>query len=480
MMHRTIPALVVCAAGLALDCAHGVAVAQHAHGHAHAEVKPAETYAEAVSRIREELAEIEQMLERRAFAAAHEPADAIEHLASSLGRLALKAGSGVPREKVRDANLAGKDLAKIARQFHDAADKNDGAACLRLLPRLREFVAAAGAFSPERWVCDMHCEPGKTFDGPGVCPVCRMAYKPISQVPYSANVAPSPAPVQPGVTTELTIRLLDPAGNVLGLDALEIVHEEPLHLLIVNSDLSWYAHEHPAPRPDGTFVLPITFPEPGEYTLFHDYTPKGKRQQVAPFKLKVAGAAPAPRPLVEDYDTVAQIEGYEFRVRCNGVKFFAAEDSIIRIGIDRDGKPVTDLENYLGELGHLVIISRDLKSFVHSHPLDMSDDHADGAADHGHAHGHAHDHAHDHEAIMRNARAAVALGNGKPSDVVFHAVFPRPGLYKAFAQFQHNGRILTYPFVIDAQPPRDGREHPTADDKHDHGGHDHPSHGAAK
>lgn len=476
MNARTLPAMLVLAAGLALGAAPAEGLAQHAPGHAHAETRPPESFAEAVSRIREELAELEGMVARKAFVAAHDPADAIEQLASALGRLSLKPGSGVPREKVRDANLAGKDLAKIARQFHDAADRNDGAACLRLLPRLQELVAAVGAFAPEKWVCDMHCEPGKVFDGPGVCPVCRMAYKPISQVPYSANVAPDPAPIQPGVTTQLTIRLLDPAGNVLGLDALEIVHEEPLHLLMVNSDLSWYAHEHPTPRPDGAFVLPFAFPAPGEYTLFHDYTPKGKKQQVAPFKLKVAGVAPPPKPLVEDYDTVAQIEGYEFRVRCNGVKFAAAEDSIIRIGIDRDGEPVTDLEPYLGELGHLVIISADLKSFVHSHPLDMTDDHDGG--DHGHAHGHAHDH--DHDTIMRAARAAVDLRNGKPSDVVFHAVFPRPGLYKAFAQFQHKGKILTYPFVINAEPPRDGRAVPAGDDKHDHGGHDHSSHGATK
>lgn len=480
MTNRTCTALVIAMAGLALGAAPGAAIAQHAHGHAHAEVKPAETFSEAVSRIRDELAEMEQLLAAGKVTAAHEPADAIEQLASSLGRLALKAGSGIPREKVRDANLAGKDLAKIAHQFHDAADKGDAAGCARLLPRLKELVGSVGAFSPEKWVCDMHCEPGKTFDGPGMCPVCKMAYKPISQVPYSANVAPSPAPVQPGATTELAIRLLDPAGNILGLDALEIVHEEPLHLLMVSSDLSWYAHEHPVPGPDGVFRMPFTFPAPGEYTLFHDYTPKGKKQQVAPFKLKVAGEAPAPKPIAEDYDTVAQIEGYEFRVRCNGVKFFAAEDSIIRIGIDRGGEPVTDLQPYLGELGHLVIISQDLKAFVHSHPLHMDDDHDEAGADHGHGHGHAHDHAgHDHESIMKAAHAAVDLGNGKPSDVVFHAVFPRPGLYKAFAQFQHNGKILTYPFVIDAQPPRKGHAAPTADDKHDHGrGHD--GHGAHK
>lgn len=484
MKLNTSIAALIAAAGLAVVGAPTAAFAQHDHGHAHAEVKPAETLGEAVSRIREELSEIQKLLAAKSVLAAHEPADAIVSLAGSIGRLALKPDSGVPRAKVRDANLAGKDLAKVAEQFHLAADKNDAAACEKLLPRLTELVNALNAFAPEKWVCDMFCEPGKVFDGPGTCPVCKMAYKPVSQVPYTANVAPSSMPVQPGQKTDLAIRLIDPLGSIVKLDQLEIVHEEPLHLLMVSRDLSWFAHEHPAPQPDGVFKLPgFVFPAAGEYILYHDYTPKGKPQQVPQFRIKVAGEAPAPKPLVEDYDVVGHIEGYEFRVRCNGEKFFAGKDSIIRIGIDRDGTPVTDIEPYLGAMGHLVIISQDLKSFVHSHPLDLDDDHGqEGEAGHGHEEDHGHDHGHaghDHESMMAAAKAAVALDNGKPSDIVFHAVFPKPGLYKAFAQFQHKGRILTYPFVIDAQPGEAGADH-----DHDHdesaAGHDHGDHGAKK
>jgi len=481
MKFQSTIAVLVAAAGLAIAGSPTAAIAQPDHGHAHAEVKPAESIGEAISRIRQELVEIQKLLAAKSVLAAHEPADVIVELAGSIGRLALKPESGVPRTKVRDANLAGKDLAKIAEQFHLAADKSDAAACERLLPRLIELVAGLNVFAPEKWVCDMFCEPGKVFDGPGTCPVCKMAYRPVSQVPYTANVAPSPMPIQPGAKTDLTIRLVDPLGNIVKLDQLDIVHEQPLHLLMVSSDLSWYAHEHPAPQPDGTFKLPgFVFPAPGEYTLYHDYTPKGKAQQVPQFKLKLAGDAPAPKPLVENYDVVANLEGYEFRVRCNGVKFNAGEDSIIRIGIDRDGMPVTDIEPYLGAMGHLVIISQDLKQFVHSHPLEMDHDDKDdkhkekAAHGHGDSDDHAHAHAgHDHESIMTTARAAVALANGKPTDIVFHAVFPKPGLYKAFAQFQHKGKILTYPFVIDAEvgDHEGGHDHDAAGAGHDHSGH---------
>ncbi len=448
MTFRTSIAVLVASAGLAGT--PSFLLAQHDQGHGHAEVKAAETFDDAVARIRLEVAELQQLLAAKSVVAAHEPANAISQLAGQLGRLALKPGSGVAREKIRDANIAGKDLAKVASQMHDAADKNDAAACAALLPRLNALVAAVGVFAPEKWVCDMHCEPGTSFDGPGTCPVCKMAYKPISQVPYSASIVASPNPVMPGTKTDLTVRLIDPAGNPV--KNLAIVHEKPLHLLMVSSDLSWYAHEHPTPRPDGTLTLPdFAFPAPGEYTLFFDFTPEDKPQQVPQYKVKVQGEAKALVPLVEDYDVVGKVDGYEFRVRCNGEKFMASADSIIRIGIDRDGKPITDLENYLGALGHLVIISQDLKQFVHSHPMDMDDAPGHGDEADGHAHEGAHA-GHDHDAILNLARASESLANGKPADVVFHAVFPKPGLYKGFAQFQHQGKILTFPFVIDAQP----------------------------
>jgi rubrerythrin len=480
MRVRTNIAILAAVAGLALALAPAAVLAQRDQGHSHAEVKPAQTFSEAVSRIREEQAELTKLLAANSIVAAHEPADAIAQLARSLGGLSLKPGSGVAKEKVKDVNLAGKDLAKVAGQMHDAADKSDAAACTQLLPKLNELIAKLSGFSPEKWVCDMFCEPGKVFDGPGVCPVCKMPYKPVSQVPYTANVAPS-QPLQAGGKSDLTVRLIDPLGNIVKLNELEVVHEQPLHLLMVSSDLSWYAHEHPTPQADGSFKLSgFSFPAPGEYTLFHDYTPKGKPQQVAKFKLKVPGDAPAAKPLVEDYDVIAKIDGYEFRVRCNGGKFKAGQDSILRFGIDRDGAPVTDLEPYLGAMGHLVIISQDLTQFVHSHPLDMDDAQGhEGGESHaqhdGHADGHDHAHVgHDHAAIMKAAKAAAALDNGKPSDVVFHVVFPNPGLYKGFAQFQHKGKILTYPFVVDAEAGEGGAQ----DRKHDEAGHDH-NHGAS-
>ena len=74
------------------------------------------------------------------------------------------------------------------------------------------------------------------------------------------------------------------------------------------------------------------------------------------------------------------------------------------------GAPVADLEPYLGATGHLLVASADMSVVFHSHPV-----------------------------------AAVSSRSGPT--VVFQVVFPRPGTYRMWAQFQRRGRVSTVPFT---------------------------------
>jgi hypothetical protein len=67
-------------------------------------------------------------LDGGSLAGVSDDANALAELAKQLGALALAADSGVAREKVKEANLAGKDLAEAANGLHEAADKGDLAA----------------------------------------------------------------------------------------------------------------------------------------------------------------------------------------------------------------------------------------------------------------------------------------------------------------------------------------------------------------
>jgi hypothetical protein len=82
--------------------------------------------------------------------------------------------------------------------------------------------------------------------------------------------------------------------------------------------------------------------------------------------------------------------------------------------LDAFGNPITDLEPLMGAGGHSVIISQDVYQFLHVHPS---------------------------EEVQSNWR-------GGP-DVSFKTNFSYPGLYKAWGQFQHQGKVITADFVLE-------------------------------
>jgi hypothetical protein len=81
---------------------------------------------------------------------------------------------------------------------------------------------------------------------------------------------------------------------------------------------------------------------------------------------------------------------------------------------DANGRPVQDLQPYLGEWGHLNVIGSDGREYVHAHPQN------------------------------RGPRDA-------PNVVVFHAGFRNGGLYKGWGQFQRGDAVHVVPFIIDVR-----------------------------
>lgn len=424
------PARTLLAAASAMALWSAPALAQHSHGagedhakqpgHEHGPAaKAPEQYQDAVKQIHDRLEEVGAAIEKGDMDAAHDEADAAGTIGKTLGSLALKPGSGVPRDKVKDVNLAGKAIAEQAEALHEAVEKNDKAAVKAAYDKMNKALETLGQFVSAQYVCPMHCEGSKTYAAPGQCPVCKMALKKVTTDQYSCEIKPvGGGPITPGKPATLAFAFKDPTGAAC--KDFNIVHEKPLHLLMVSNDLSWYAHEHPEVQSDGTFKLTFTFPAGGEYRLFNDFTPKDVGMQVVPVTLKVEGAAPAAKPLTPDADKPKTVEGYTVSLDTGGpVK--TGDETHLAYTITKDGKPVTDLRPYLGAMGHLVIISQDQKQFVHSHPHDDGDEHAGG-------------------------------GSKTGPKVDFEAVFAEPGLYKGWAQFQVStgagGKVITVPFTF--------------------------------
>ena len=237
----------------------------------------------------------------------------------------------------------------------------------------------------------------------------RKGRKP-SPPPYTAQVIGKPVAGQP---SELRFRIIETKGKELVRD-FDVAHTKIYHLLMASEDLSWFAHEHPEQDPDGSFRHTQVFPHGGVFRIYSDVAPRGAGSQILISRTTVSGPAPAKVKLVPSGTTNA-VDG--IRAQLQGISALPIGRSAPVTFVLTDagtGRPVTDLEQYLGAYGHLMIIHEDGQTVVHSHP----------------------------------AEDEAGIAKSRSGTVVFSARFPKPGLYKAWGQFQRNGSVVTIPFVF--------------------------------
>ena len=239
----------------------------------------------------------------------------------------------------------------------------------------------------------------------------RQSRKPAPK-PYFVEVKPT-GKVEAGKPAELKLTIRETLNKSVVID-FDIAHTKLFHLIITRSDLSWFVHEHPNPLPDGSFTISQVFPTGGLYRIYADVAPKSAGSQILGTTLKVSGTASEPIPLVVsgpkssvDGITATLKTALPIPVGKSAALTFALSDS----ATDR---PIADLEPYLGALGHLIIIHADGQTVVHSHP----------------------------------AEDEAGLATSKRGSVTFNARFPKPGIYKAWGQFQRAGKVVTIPFVV--------------------------------
>jgi uncharacterized membrane protein len=311
-------------------------------------------------------------------------------------------------------------------------------------PWVAPLVAAVPPNEVARYQCPMH--DGMLSETPGECPLCHMALVPIQvgvrrvlhDEPFglSLDAAAEPSPAASAAGADLSpdplqrrLTFTPRRGDQLLRD-LPVVHEHPMHLTIVSSDLHSFDHVHPVPRADGSLQLDYRFPVAGHYLLFAEYMPSGERDQVFRFPVTVgdpAGAAPPPdlRPTMASAEPIPGFPAMTAELVCQPRTLSAGTHAMLLFRLSDHGQPVTDLEPYMGAMGHCAIISQDTGCFLHCHPEQLYPPHK--------------------------------ATRGGP-DIAFHTEFPTPGLYKVWGQFQRGGRIVVADFVVRVDrsllPPR--------------------------
>ena len=256
---------------------------------------------------------------------------------------------------------------------------------------------------------------------------------------FTIDFKSNPSEIKSGAKTDLIFEVKNPTGEIV--KELEIVHEKPMHLLIVSEDLDEFYHEHPMPQSDGTFKTSFAFANGGKYRLYADFKPKEANQSVQNFAVNVTGNERAAKTLTIDEKFEKTIENLRVVMKPDG-ELLSGNQLMLNFQVfdAQTNQPATDLENYLGEKAHFVVVSKDLQEFVHAHPMSK-----DNVKKDEHAHGNHPAHSEPDKMASPDSASIISA----------HVTFPKAAIYKIWAQFKRGGKVINVPFTVDVKAGKD-------------------------
>jgi Cu+-exporting ATPase len=238
-----------------------------------------------------------------------------------------------------------------------------------------------------------------------------------------------PADTAAGQPSALTVTLRD-AETGDPTDDLVRTHQVWMHLILTRADLGTFAHIHPQPTgTPGVFRVTATFPTDGRYLLHTEFRRQGQMTDVLDRTVITVGqpasehTGPGKKALDAPEVRTTTVGGV--RIHLPGDPHVGGESDFQFTFTDRaTGRPVDDLQPYLGAAGHVVLMRADGSTFGHRH-AETTDD---------------------------QGRPVFAVpGTRFGPELGLHVRFHIPGSYRMWAQFRlDDGTVVTAPFTVHA------------------------------
>jgi len=263
-------------------------------------------------------------------------------------------------------------------------------------------------------------------------------------------------------TSNGALRVLD-SKTGKPVTEFEKLDDELMHLIIVSSDLTRFYCLRPWYKGAGKFNFPISIGIGGKYKLFAEYRPRGRGREVSQFEIRIEDSRsfipepkdskPAPdkmeggwikklaMPKTEAVDDssdqsafyLSGLPPYTISLMPMPTPLIAGQEATLHFQVrDRADQLVKDLQPYLSNFGHCVVISQDTHTFLRIVPAPTG---AKVAASDG-------------------SRPGGAAKGGP--DVMFKTTFPSAGLYRVWGEFKHQGMIFTASFMVEVAAAKPG------------------------
>jgi hypothetical protein len=222
------------------------------------------------------------------------------------------------------------------------------------------------------------------------------------------TLAPEEMRLTAQVATEYRFRILQQNGAPVS--SFAEIHEKQVHLIVVRRDLTGYWHLHPTADADAVWTVLLPALEAGDYRVFADFSPADLGESFTVSADLVVDGEGAARELPAP---LARFEIEDYEVELTGA-LVPGQPSRLDFSVRRGGRPVTDLQPYLGAYGHLVAVRAGDLAYAHVHPEGSP---GDGVTVPG-------------------------------PDIAFHAHVADAGTYRLFLDFQHDDTVRTAEFTV--------------------------------
>ncbi len=266
------------------------------------------------------------------------------------------------------------------------------------------------------------------------CPKCGMDLL-TRRIPYSFIYtkpgeptmrlsASATHPITAGQRIEVKVKLTRTDQSPVLHDDLMVMHTEPIHLLIEESSLGDYHHEHPVPTDvPGEYRFSFTPAKTTSYRIWADLVPAATGVQELPFT-DLPGGDGQPSPIKDTADRFTSTAGgYQFTLALregNHIPVKAGETRRMVITVaDAAGQPVTQLTPVMNAFAHLVGFYDDYRTVLHLHPTGG-------------------------DILNPDLRGGPSLG------FMIHA--PRAGFVRLYCQVSIGDKMLFAPFNLNVVP----------------------------
>ncbi|TDC23032.1 hypothetical protein [Kribbella albertanoniae] len=238
--------------------------------------------------------------------------------------------------------------------------------------------------------------------------------------PYvNLRLSTQPANPRTGQEFDLVLSLTDGSSG-RPADDLVAHHAALIHTVITSQAGREFRHVHPVRTAPGVLTVRLSVRTPGKHLLYAEFERADSGAQLVSGSFQVAGAQLPPQ---------AKDDGVDVQVALSPRHVVAGRPVTIQAEVSANGRPVRDLQPWLGMAGHLVIRDASGNFFGHVHELTSMAAQARRSAT---------------KAPLQDETVAR-----EGPTLRFTYTFPAPGRYLVWVQFARAFRIHTVPLTID-------------------------------